>query len=437
MLNSNFKKFAVLAAFVATAASAKKQEPSPVDQTPVEQAPPTEQTPVNQAPALPAPVVQEPAQKAPVEQVPVQQPDQNQKKQKPTAQLETRITVEGVNISNKHQYPGPVGKMTKWLPGRYESCKAFSGTFDGNEVHFKVSAKGGAGGYTHQIVTSFNDKYQLGQKRASQVRKKRAGNGTFSVTLPELTDKVPFTQQTVLLLTTDKDGNTAHDSVMFTVSRPVIVNPSGNPAMRQTDCRETYLPYESMTGPLMNATNNLSMIQVKQGLDNIWTSTRGWQFGVFVSPLSPLGLGNLIVFNFTYFRETSKTIRESTEVMTQYNFDPGDYVQVYTQPTRFVTAYDATLVEPCGEQTLVPGAYHFQTWGFSHLVYPINPTSKTPPALSAIGAPAINTCEGTPYNPVPGKTVDVNSPDKDKQPKFHVTNSGSEINLSETEKGTK
>ena len=312
------------------------------------------------------------------------------KVKKVTAPLTTKITAVSVDVAPRHAYVGVIGRWGLW--GKHTSCDTFTGTFEGNDVHIHLQGSGGSGSYKHRIVTSFGESYRIGRKRKAQIERKKNGNGDLQVSIPELADNVPFVQQTILLMTTDSAGNTATDALIFTVSRPIIVNPSQRREDRETNCFQRYAPYEAMTGVLSNATNNLSEIEIKQGVEKIWTSTHGWQFGVFVSPLSVLQLGNLIVFNYSYFQETSKSVIETTEVNTKFAFDPGDYMQVYAQPTRYVTSYDATLVEACGQRTTMQGAYHFQWWGFSYLVHPINPYSKVPPSPDVIGAPVMNSC---------------------------------------------
>lgn len=310
--------------------------------------------------------------------------------------LTVEISVDSVYIPRKHSDMGirMFGSWGRW--GQVESCDnaTFKGAFEGGSVKFKVKATGGSGrGYKHDIVSTFNDSFKLSMNHDRNFNDHFSGaSGTFTMKLPELADAVPFVQQTVLVHTKDSAGNVAVTSKTFNISRPVILRPSADNEARGQACFQRYAAYEAMTGVLSNASNNLSTIEIKQGLQRMWTSTHGWQWGVFVSPLSALGLGNLIVFNFSYFQETSKTITETTEVTTQYNFDPGDYMQVFAQPTRYVTPYDAVLVDACGQTNTLPNSFMFQWWGFAYHVYPVNPFSTEPTPIESIGAPIMNSC---------------------------------------------
>ena len=67
-------------------------------------------------------------------------------------------------------------------------------------------------------------------------------------------------------------------------------------------------------------------------------------------------------------------------------------MQIYTQPTRYITPYDATLVEACGQTRKIDGAYLFQWWGYSTIPYPVDPNHLQLPPLESIGAPPVNTC---------------------------------------------
>ena len=187
--------------------------------------------------------------------------------------LTTKITVVSVDVAARHAYTGPIGKFGIW--GKHTKCEKFTGTFEGNDVHVKIEAKGGSGSYRHRIVTTFGDSYRMGKKKNSQIDKRTNGNGTVQISIPEISDGVSFVQQTILLVTTDSEGHTATDNVIFTVSRPVMVSPSQNAEVMQTKCFQRYRPYPAMTGVLSNATNNLSEIGIEQGLEKILTTTNG------------------------------------------------------------------------------------------------------------------------------------------------------------------
>lgn len=272
------------------------------------------------------------------------------------------------------------------------SCHNFTGTHAGNEISIEAVGSGGDGHYRHTLVYTLENSYRIEDTRAGQYQKTRKRNGTITLELPELKDEVPFVQQTVFLITRDRAGHTATTSKTFVVSRPVVLSVSNSEKTRAANCMQRYSPYPSTAGVLSNGSTNLSTIEIKQGVEKIWTATRGWQWGVYVSPFSFLGLGNLLSLNADYFRQTSKQTVETIEISSQYRLNPGDYMQVYVQPTRYVTAYDATIVEPCGGTKKVEAAYMFQWWGFSYHIYPVNPFDKKMTPVEAVGAPAINTC---------------------------------------------
>lgn len=300
-----------------------------------------------------------------------------------TQPLSTSIKVIGVQLARNNA-----------LAGNYPSsvsCEAnqFMGTHHGNTLQVELTGTGGSGSYRHTVVYQIPRSYKLGVQDDGQKEVGLQGNGTIQIRLPELMDDVPFVQQTLFLITTDSNGQSVSTSITFTVSRTVILSISPD---RRSNCFERYLPYESITGLLTNATNNLSSIQIKQGIQKIWGATGGRQFGVSFSPLAMFGLGNLFSLNWGYFSQTSKQVMETTEVVSDHQFDPGDFMQVYVQPTRYVSAYDASVVAPCGGMQKVEKAYMFQWWGMAYHVYPVNPRSGTMPPPEAVGAPVINTC---------------------------------------------
>jgi hypothetical protein len=299
----------------------------------------------------------------------------------PAQPLSNSVKVTSVNLSRNNAMAGSYPSAV--------SCEKFLGTHHNNILNVELTGTGGSGGYQHVVVYQIPRAYKLGIQDDGQKEVGLSGNGTIQIRLPELMDDVPFVQQTLFLVTTDASGKSVSSSITFTVSRTVILTMSND---RKTNCFERYLPYESITGVLSNATNNLSSIQIKQGLQKIWGSNGGRQFGISFSPLAMIGLGNLLSFNWGYFAQTSKQVIETTEVVSDHQFDPGDFMQVYVQPTRYVSAYDAAIVSPCGEMQKVEKAYMFQWWGMAYHVYPVNPRSGTQPPAEAIGAPVINTC---------------------------------------------
>jgi hypothetical protein len=306
------------------------------------------------------------------------------KKRTVTGPLKTSIRVKEINLTTENALAGS-GQTSV-------SCPVFKGTHAGNEIVFQVDATGGDGDYRHSIVYNVTRAYKLEKEQEGQRRASREENGTISLTLPELEESVPFVQQSVYLLTHDGTGATSTASMMFTVSRPVILMPSKDKASRDKECFERYVAKESTMGVLSNGSTAPSTIQIRQGVSNIWSSSKGWQWGVFVSPLSWLGLGNLVALNLSYFSQTSKQTVETVEVAAGYQLNPGDFMQVYVQPTRYITAYDATKVSACGFSAKQNGAYYFQWWGFAYQVYPVNPFEKKGIPADAVGAPPLNTC---------------------------------------------
>ncbi len=306
------------------------------------------------------------------------------KRPKPEGMLRTSLQVLEVKLPKKNRLAG------SWPESL--SCSDFRGTHAGNTIEIELKGEGGDGKYRHELIYTLTRAYQLGRESEGQREKSQKGNGSVKIELPELDDGTPFVQQTLFLLTRDGTGATATSSLTFLVARPVVLGVSADARAREKDCLERYAPYESQVGLLSNGSTNLSTIQIKQGLQTVWSSTRGWQWGVYVSPFSWLGLGNLLALNLSYFSQTSKQTVETVEIDSSYALSPGDYLQVYVQPTRYVTAYDATLIDPCGKAERLDGAYLFQWWGFAYHVYPVNPLSDARPPVSAVGAPVVNTC---------------------------------------------
>jgi hypothetical protein len=306
----------------------------------------------------------------------------------PKSSLVNSIKVEKVKLSKTNAIAG------NWH--HRVSCDAgFTGTHAGNRITIEAEAEGGDGHYTHTLVYMLGDSYQLGVEGGGEKIFSRKGNGNFKVEIPTLRDEVPFVQQSFYLMTEDRSGNTVSTSKIFKISRPVILNPSNDPEIAKNNCYQRYLPYESAVGPQSNGSTSLSSLQITQGKEKIWTSSKGWQFGVFFNPMIGYQgfLLSLMSLNYTYFAETSKQTSEKVEIAQSFNLNPGDELQVYVQPTRFVNAYDATKVKPCGEEEeTIKGAYLFQWWGFAYHVYLIDPSSHEKPLMEAIGVPVENTC---------------------------------------------
>jgi hypothetical protein len=304
-----------------------------------------------------------------------------------TPSLTNKISVAEVSLSRKNRLAG-------YNESRY-SCENFKGTHAGNTIVFKAEAFGGRAPYKHLLSYQLTSDFAFEEKAVGplQYEESRNGNGEFKIKLPELDPQVPFVDLTVFLVSSDSQRIHASSSVTFRVSRTVLLTRSSNKTQREKSCFERYQAYLSAPGLISNGSMNTSRLEIRQGVDQIWSSSRGWQFGVYVSPFSWLGLGNLVALNYSHFQTRSKQVTESTYVSSSYELDPGDFLQVYVQPTRYVTAYDAAIVHPCGETRSFEGAYLFQWWAFSYHVYPIDPFSSVDeidPTL--VGVPPLNTC---------------------------------------------
>ncbi|MEO5969013.1 MAG: hypothetical protein ABIQ95_03730 [Bdellovibrionia bacterium] len=329
--------------------------------------------------------------------------------------FDTRLTAEGVKLSRSNRLAG-FGenedlKSNSFFPRLWErmkfknwdgaagfsrkiSCVDFAGTHAGNKVYFKAEGRGGSGRYIHSLIYTLNASFDSPEASGKQYEMSRKGNGKFSLKLPPLRDDVSYVQLTVLLLTRDLENPrlVARRDLTFLVARPVILSVSNSLEAKQKECYQRFLPYPSTMGILSNGSANPSKIEIQQATQNSWSRINGWQVGVFFSPFSFLTVGNLFFFNLSYFQQTTKKIVETVAVSTDFRLDPGEFMQIYTQPTRYITPYDATLVEACGETRKVDGAYMFQWWGYSYIPFPIKLNQHELPMIENIGAPAVNTC---------------------------------------------
>lgn len=306
--------------------------------------------------------------------------------------LKTSMQVTGVKLSRENALAVHRNSLDRKVDC---SGNRFQGTHAGNRITVEVEATGGDGLYTHTLVYNLGESFDVqGSEKGGQKILTRRGNGKFHIQLPLLKNHIPSVQQDLLLTTQDSSGNTVTSHKMFSVSRPVVLSVSQDPEVKKNDCREIQLPYESSVGVVSNGSTAPSHVEIKQGIERIWTSTKGWQFGVFFNPV--IGVDGILVslfsLNASYFTETSKQTVERIEIGHNYELNPGDLYQVYIQPTRYVTAYDASKVGACGETEKLSGAYLFQWWGFAYHVYPVDPSGKTTTDVRAIGAPAENTC---------------------------------------------
>jgi hypothetical protein len=163
------------------------------------------------------------------------------------------------------------------------------------------------------------------------------------------------------------------------------------------NCYQRYPATESMVGVLTNGSTNLSSLVIKQGVDRLWSNSVGNSWGFYISPLSFIpnlasSLASLFMVNRSYYSNVSKQISETVEVSSEYQLSPGDTIQIYTQKTRYITHYDAILVDACGKRTALKGAYPLQWWGFAYHAVPINPYDPTKPNPATVGGRPMNTC---------------------------------------------
>jgi hypothetical protein len=279
----------------------------------------------------------------------------------------------------------------------YQSCSSFKGTISNNTVWIFPSATGGSGKYSFSIHWRFNSGYRDYGVEAQFEESVRPGRSV-GIRIPELRDDVPYLQQGVMLIARDREtGEAAHSEVLFTVSRNVILSPSSDPKVQDQNCFERYPAVESMIGVLTNGSTNISNLTIKQGIDRLFGSSSGLSWGFFISPLSLVPvygatLGSLFSLNRNYFSMVSRQTSETVEVSTGYQLSPGDAVQIHTQKTRYISHYDATTVDACGNRKLFSGAYPLQWWGFAYHAVPVHPLDPARPDPASIGARPMNTC---------------------------------------------
>jgi hypothetical protein len=297
------------------------------------------------------------------------------------------IVVEKVKLSKENALAA--------YSDRKVSCgDSFTGTHAGNEIFIRAKTVDGDGKYTHTLVYNFGDSYEIKNKEEGQHEISRKGDGVFKVKIPKLKDNVPFVQQNFFLITRDSENRSVTTNKVIQISRPVILSVSADPSVTQLNCYQRYQAYESSVGVLSNGSTDSSHIEIRQGIEKIYTNAHGRQLGVYLNPTVGVNgiLVSLLSFNYNYFSETSKQTVQSMDVTHKYELSPGDLFQVYVQPTRYVTAYDTTLVDACGKKEKLQGAYFFQWWGHAYHVYPVDPLDKERPLATVIGAPVDNTC---------------------------------------------
>ena len=306
------------------------------------------------------------------------------------AQLKSSIAITGVTVSK-------LNAADAGMSG-YRDCQNFKGTNQNNTVWIKPSISGGSGAYEHTIIWRFGAGYQNYSTGDQQFEKTIPDGNSYGITMPALREDVPYVQQSILVLSKDlHTGLVVNQEKLFTVSRNVILAPTEDVKLADQNCYQRYPAFESMIGVLSNGSTNSSNLVIKQGIDHLWNNTSGSSWGFYVSPLSfisvaGLSLGNLLSLNRNYFTSLSKQTSETVEVSTDYQLSPGDYMQIYTQKTRYVNNYDATMIDACGGTQKFPGAYKMQWWGFAYHALPINPFDPSKPNPNNIGARPVNTC---------------------------------------------
>lgn len=304
------------------------------------------------------------------------------------AELSNKLSVVRVYNNRSNQIAAGVSQNS--------SCSVFKGTYSGNSISLRPSAEGGSGRYSHTLVWQISESYQTfdAQRKQFEVNIRNGNSYTFSI--PELKDDVPYVQQSVFLITNDiKTKKTVTTQLMFNVSRPIIIAYTNDPLKLEQNCFQVLPAIESVAGVLTNGSTNPSQILIRQGIQNLWTRTSGSQWGFYLSPLAWTGLGNVFSLYRNYFKQFSRQTIETVEVSSGYTIAPGDFIQLYEQRTRYVTAFDAFQVDPCGESEEVPGAYFLQWWGTAYHAVPINPYSDETVPREAIGVAPINHCPDT------------------------------------------
>lgn len=274
-----------------------------------------------------------------------------------------------------------------------DHCQIFKGTYQGNKLELIPRAYGGSGKYRHRIMWQLSDSYQTfdGQLTQHEVAVKNGSNYLF--TIPQLKNDIPFVQQSVLLVTEDVNTKeTATSHLMFNVSRPVILSQTSDPVKLRNNCFQVMPAIESVVGILTNGSTNPSQILIRHGVQNLWTRTRGSQWGFFISPLAWSGLANIFSAYKNYFTQYSRQTVETVEISSEHQIAPGDYLQIYEQRTRYVTVFDALEVDMCGDTRELDGSYFLQWWGVAYHAFPVNPYSPDRTPREAIGVAPMNSC---------------------------------------------
>lgn len=302
----------------------------------------------------------------------------------------TELQVEKVEVSHENIFPGMWDDVA--------TCSSFVGTHQRNKLILKATAQGGTPHYNHYLYYTINQQAfeteDPTDTHTVEITQDRHGNGHFEVEIPKLKDNVPFSRITFQLYTQDKTSKkTVSRPLSVRVSRPLLLESTTGDIHRQYSCFERLPTALTNIGPLSNGSTGTSSVELRKSLEKSWASTHGWNFGVFFSPFSILGF-NLITLNYNYVREFSKTVTESVEVVQGYNLNPGDFAQVYVQPTRHVTPFNANLIHPCGQIAKTESTpYLIETWSHAFHLYPLDPMNGELNDPATIGLPPVNTCK--------------------------------------------
>ncbi len=301
------------------------------------------------------------------------------------AALTTKLVVDRVENAADNQIAANTD--------RYTNCDVFRGTFHGNTITLKPWATGGSGRYSHRLVWNLSESYETFEGQRTQDSITLNEGRTYRFQIPKLKSDVSFVQQTVFLITKDlKSLETVTSQLVFNVSRPVILSQTINPEKLKNNCYQVMPSMESVAGILSNGSTNPSQILIRHGIQNLWTRTKGSQWGFYISPLAWTVLANVFSFNKSYFTQYSRQTTETVEISNEYEIAPGDFIQLFEQRTRYISAFDAYEVDACGDSREIEGTYFLQWWGVTYHAIPVNPYSTETIPRETIGVAPMNTC---------------------------------------------
>lgn len=272
-------------------------------------------------------------------------------------------------------------------------CEIFKGTYHGNRVELIPSAEGGSGKYRHRLIWQLSESYDTFQGQRTQHEVSVKNGYMYTLRIPMLKNDVSYIQQSVLLISEDLvTGETASNQILFNVTRPIILSQTMDPAKLRNNCFQVMPAVESVSGILTNGSTNPSQILIRHGIQSLWSRTRGSQWGFYLSPLAWTGVGNIFSIYKNYFTQYSRQTVETVEVSSDHQIAPGDFIQIFEQRTRFVSAFDAIQVDMCGDTRELEGDYFLQWWGVAYHAYPVNPYAGERVPREAIGVSPVNHC---------------------------------------------